>query len=154
MSVGIGDPVPQFRLDDVEGLPHGLDRSPVTVVVFTRIDADDAWHERIAQLADDYEIAGAHFLAINPVDGLEDVLAWLSSRVWPMPYLLDSTQSVARSFGARTTTETFVLDGDSVLRYRGAPGAELAAAIDQVLENEEVDIAETEPVGSAVEWRS
>jgi hypothetical protein len=154
MSVGIGEPVPQFRLDDVEGLPHGLDRSPATIVVFTSLAADDAWHDRIAQLADDYEIAGAHFLVINPVDGVEDVLAWLSSRVWPLPYLLDSTQSVARSFGARTTTEAFVLDLDSVLRYRGAPGAELAEAIDRVLENEDVDVAETEPTGPAIEWRS
>ena len=36
-----------------------------------------------------------------------------------MPYLRDSSQEVARAYGARATPDVFVLDGDGRLRYRG-----------------------------------
>jgi hypothetical protein len=56
-----------------------------------------------------------------------------------------------------------VLDGERILRYRGAPDADhrdegqraawLREALDAVLAGERPARAETEPVGCSVKWR-
>ena len=43
---------------------------------------------------------------------------------WPMPYLHDATQEVARAYGAQTTPDVFVVDSEGILRYRGAPDSD------------------------------
>ena len=43
---------------------------------------------------------------------------------WPLPYLHDESQEVARAYGAKTTPDVFVLDAEGRLRYRGAPDAD------------------------------
>ena len=40
---------------------------------------------------------------------------------WPIPYLLDETQDVARALGAERTPHVFVLDGEQRLATAGAP---------------------------------
>ena len=57
----------------------------------------------------------------------------------------------------------FVLDGDLVLRYHGAPDADyedafhaaayVRDALDAVLEGAEPEVAETPAVGCGVKWR-
>jgi hypothetical protein len=82
---------------------------------------------------------------------------------WPAPYLRDESQEVARAYDAKTTPDVFVLDGDGILRYRGAPDADhmneslnadwLRDALDAVLDGRDVDQAETTPVGCSVKWK-
>ena len=43
---------------------------------------------------------------------------------WPIPYLHDESQEVARALGAERTPHVFVLDGEHRLAYRGAPDAD------------------------------
>ena len=83
---------------------------------------------------------------------------------WPIPYLLDESQDVARALGAERTPHVFVLDGEQRLVYRGAPDADhqdpaanaawLRAALDAVLAGREAERAETPPRGCSVKWRS
>ena len=80
-----------------------------------------------------------------------------------MPYLFDETQDVARAYGARTTPHVFVLDGELLVRYEGAPDADhddpsldaawMRSALDAVLGGSQPDPAETEPVGCSIKWR-
>jgi hypothetical protein len=82
---------------------------------------------------------------------------------WPLPYLYDETQEVAREYGAKVTPDVFVVDAEGKLRYRGAPdsdyaepgqgGAWLRAALDAVLEGRDPDPAETAPVGCSIKWK-
>ena len=82
---------------------------------------------------------------------------------WPVPYLRDESQEVARSYGAQTTPDVFVVDAQGTLRYRGAPDADhgdpaagaawLREALDALLEGREPDRTETEPVGCSVKWK-
>ena len=172
MSLAVGDTAPPIDLPDTDGLRHGLDGSPATVVVFTcnHCPYALAWHDRIVRVARDYAGEGLHVLAINPNDGERypaDSLEAMRERVaredWPMPYLHDATQEVARAYGARTTPDVFVLDRGGVLRYRGAPDADhadpsldarwLRDALDDVLAARPVRRPETEPVGCSVKWR-
>ena len=172
MSVGIGDSAPDFALPDTEGAEHGLgDGEQPTVVVFTcnHCPYALAWHDRLLDVAGDY--AGrVGFLFVNPNDAERypaDSFDAMKERVradggWPVPYLRDESQEVARSFGARTTPDVFVIDAGGAVRYRGAPDGDhrdpsagaawLREALDAVLEGREPDPAETEPVGCSVKW--
>jgi len=164
----IGDPAPSFTLPDTAGEEHSL--KPPAVVVFTcnHCPYALAWHDRIADAARDYP--NVRFLAVNPndaerypADSLEAMRERVESEDWPMPYLHDESQEVARGFGARTTPDVFVLDADRRLRYRGAPDPDhqdpslnagwLRDALDSVLAGEEVARPETDPIGCSIKWR-
>lgn len=172
MTVSLGDVAPSFALPDTDGATHSPGGDPATVVVFTcnHCPYALAWHERIAAVARDYAGHGVRFLAINandaeryPRDSFEAMKRRVSSEEWPMPYLRDETQEVARAFGARVTPDVFVLDGEGRVRYRGAPdpdyedesanAAWLRDALDAVLDGGEPEPAETQPVGCSIKWK-
>jgi peroxiredoxin len=172
----VGDEAPDFELEDTDGDSHSLsegDGWPATVVVFTcnHCPYALAWHDRILDAARDYAEAGVRFLAVNPNDAERypaDSFDAMRERVredggWPLPYLRDEAQEVARAYDAKTTPDVFVVDVKRRLRYRGAPDADhrdpsqqaawLRGAVDAVLEGRDPDPAETEPVGCSVKWK-
>jgi peroxiredoxin len=165
----IGEQAPTFSLPDTDGQEHGPDG--VTVVVFTCNHCPYAlgWHERLLQVARDYD--DVTFLAVNPNDAERyptDSFDAMKERVqadggWPHPYLRDESQEVARAYGAKTTPDVFLLDADGRLRYRGAPDSDhrdagqraswLREALEAVREGEAPARAETTPVGCSVKWK-
>jgi hypothetical protein len=167
--MNIGDQAPTFSLPDTDGEEHGPDG--VTVVVFTCNHCPYAlgWHERLMQVARDYP--QVTFLAVNPNDAGRypaDSYEAMKRRVeadggWPMPYLRDETQEVARAYAAKTTPDVFILDADLRLRYRGAPDADhrdeglnaewIRRALEAVVSGAEPERAETDPVGCSIKWR-
>ena len=171
--MNIGDAAPSFELPDVHGARHARDpQAAATVVVFTcnHCPYALAWHDRIADVARDYAGRGVQVFAVNPNDGTRypaDSLDAMRERVanedWPMPYLHDESQEVARAFHAKTTPDVFVFDADGTLRYRGAPDADhrdpsqnaawLRDALDAVLGGRDPDPAESNPVGCSIKWR-
>jgi peroxiredoxin len=173
MTVAIGDPAPEFKLTDTAGADwSSADGAGAIVLVFTcnHCPYALAWHDRIAQAARDYADRGVRFLAINandadryPRDSYEAMQARVASEHWPMPYLHDATQEVARAYGAKTTPDVFVLDSSGRLRYRGAPDSDyddpgqravwLRDALDAVLEGREPALSESRPVGCSIKWK-
>jgi peroxiredoxin len=173
-TISTGDTAPSFELPDTDGTTHSLadGNAPATVVVFTcnHCPYALAWHDRIASVARDYADRGVRVLAINPNDAeryprdsYEAMKQRVSEEDWPMPYLRDESQEVARSYGAKTTPDVFVADAGGRIRYRGAPdedyndaskdAAWLRQALDAVLADREPDPAETEPVGCSIKWK-
>jgi peroxiredoxin len=166
---GIGDSAPEFTLADTDETEHSLETPAVVVFTCNHCPYALAWHERIADAARDYR--DVHFYAINPNDAERyprDSLEAMRERVereggWPMPYLRDESQEVARAYGAKTTPDLFVVDSAGTLRYRGAPDADhqdpslnaawLREALDAVLAGEDVARPETDPVGCSVKWK-
>jgi len=176
MALAIGDLAPDFALPDTNGstwsLPDG-DGAPATVMVFTcnHCPYALAWHDRIAQVARDYAERGVRVLAVNandaeryPADSYEAMKQRVSAEQWPMPYLRDESQDVARAYDARTTPHVFVLDSERRLRYQGAPDSDyddpaqraawLRDALDAVLAGDEPPQAETRPVGCSIKWKA
>ncbi|MBV9916340.1 MAG: thioredoxin family protein [Solirubrobacterales bacterium] len=175
MSIVIGAQAPEFQLPDTDGtLWSGRSENGVaaTVVVFTcnHCPYALAWHERIAQAARDYAERGVRFLAINPNDASRypsDSFEAMKQRVrtesWPMPYLRDESQEVARAYDAKTTPDVFVLDAQGRLVYRGAPDGDyddpaqnatwLREALDAVLAGSQPARSETRPVGCSIKWK-
>jgi peroxiredoxin len=174
-ELSIGDQAPAFELRDTEGTRHSLPANGArsTAVVFTcnHCPYALAWHDRILEAARDYKDRGVRFLLISPNDAdryPRDSYEAMQKRVredggWPAPYLYDETQEVARSYGAKTTPDVFVVDADGTLRYRGAPDADyndadqnaawLRGALDAVLDGSSPDPAETDPVGCSIKWK-
>jgi peroxiredoxin len=174
-GISLGDSAPDFELPDTDGRTHRLrdGDARATVVVFTcnHCPYALAWHDRIADVARDYEGRGVRSLAINPndadrypADSLEAMRERVRSEDWPLPYLRDEDQDAARAFGAKTTPDLFVLDSDLRLRYRGAPDSDyrdpgenaawLRDALDDLLDGREPGRPETEPVGCSVKWKA
>jgi peroxiredoxin len=174
MTVAIGQPAPAFQLPDTAGrqVTPGGEGTRATVVVFTcnHCPYALAWHDRIAQAARDYANREVRFLAINsndsaryPRDSYEAMQRRVEQEDWPMPYLHDSGQEVARAYGAKTTPDVFVIDADGVLRYRGAPDSDyddptqraawLRDALDAVLSGVAPECPETAPVGCSIKWK-
>lgn len=171
----LGDPAPFLELPDTAGDVHGLPeagQAPATIVIWTcnHCPYALAWHDRLMAVARDAGAKGVRVLAINsndadryPADSLDAMCERVAAGEFSCPYLRDGDQSVARSFGARTTPDIFLLDSDLYLRYRGAPDADhespsedaawLRDALDCVLRDARVENPETEPVGCSIKWR-
>jgi peroxiredoxin len=172
----LGDPVPAFTLPDTEGAEHRVpaaEAPPATVIVVTcnHCPYVVAWNPRLRAAAEDYAPRGVRFLALNandaeryPADSLEHMRRFARDQDWPMPYLHDEAQDVARALGAERTPHVYVLDGEQRLAYRGAPDADhqdpgqnaawLRAALDDVLAGRPVAEAETPSRGCSVKWRA
>jgi peroxiredoxin len=172
MTVAVGERAPAFALPGTDGQTHSPGGARATVVVFTcnHCPYALAWHERIAQAARDYAGRSVEFLAVNPNDAeryprdsFEAMKRRVAQEEWPMPYLRDETQEVARAYGALVTPDVFVLDSEGRVRYRGAPDAEyddpsanaawLRGALDAVLDGGEPEPAETQPIGCSIKWK-
>ncbi|HTP22702.1 MAG TPA: thioredoxin family protein [Mycobacteriales bacterium] len=175
MSLSIGAVAPDFSLPDTEGRTWSVaqyDGAPATVLVFTcnHCPYALAWHDRIVQVARDYAGRGVRVLAVNandaeryPRDSFDAMKDRVAQEDWPMPYLHDATQEVAREYGAAVTPDVFVLDAQGRLRYRGAPDADydnpgeraewLRDALDAVLSGSIVERPETKPVGCSIKWK-
>ncbi len=175
MSIETGQPAPQFTLPDTAGAMHSVPTgAPATVVVWTcnHCPYALAWHPRVVAVANDYADRGVQVLCVNSNDAVrypDDSAEAMAARVaadpgeWPMPYLYDESQEVAREWDARTTPDVYVLDAAGNLAYRGAPDADwedpaldaawLRGALDAVLAGQAPEPAQTEPVGCSIKWR-
>jgi peroxiredoxin len=171
MSTAVGTEAPTFALPDTDGVVHAPGDAPATLVVFTcnHCPYALAWHDRLAAVARDYP--DVKVLAVNPNDAERyprDSYEAMRERVtrdggWPMPYLRDESQDVARAFDAKTTPDCFVIDADGRIAYRGAPDADhqdpslnaawVRQALDAVLAGSEPARAETRPVGCSIKWK-
>ncbi len=172
----IGDPVPTFTLTDSQGVEHivpAAEAPPATVIVQTcnHCPYVIAWNPRLREVAEDYAPKGVRFLAVNsndasryPADSLDHMKRFVSDQSWPIPYLYDESQDVARALDAQVTPHVFVLDADHRLRYRGAPDADhqdpsqdaryLRDALDAVLAGDEPAQTDTRPRGCSVKWKA
>jgi peroxiredoxin len=155
-DVPLGTPCPDFRLASVDGKTVARDDfrdRPILVVMFicNHCPYVQAVEERIIQLAREYSPRGVQFVGIcsnDPTDYPEDrperLLERWRAKGYGFPYLVDTTQDVARAFGAVCTPDIYVFDRDRRLAYHGRiddnwqqPGKvtrrELAAALDALL---------------------
>ncbi len=175
MSFELGDPVPAFTLADTEGIGHTVPADPappatVLVVTCNHCPYVIAWNPRLRAVAEEYAPRGVRVLAINandarryPADSPAAMARFVRDQAWPIPYLYDESQEVARALDAQVTPHVFVLDADQRLRYRGAPDADhrdpaqdgryLRDALDAVLAGDEPPAADTRPRGCSVKWK-
>jgi len=100
----------------------------------------------------------------------EDAPAMMAEEIklagYTFPYLYDETQEVARAYQAACTPDFFLFDRDHKLVYRGqyddsrpktdrpVTGADLAAALDAVLDDRPVPAEQKPSVGCNIKWKA
>jgi peroxiredoxin len=170
----VGDRLSGFTLPDSSGDAVAVDPhdSAATVVVFTSSGCPYAlaWHDRIQDLARDYESRGVRTVQVvsndestQPADSTEALQRRVAAGDFQSVVVRDAGQSVAAAFGATATPEVFVLDRDGVLSYHGAPDENhdepaLSAhwvrdALDAVLDGRAVALPSTSAAGCSIKWR-
>jgi len=127
--------------------------------------------EELGRLGRDYSQRDVGIVAINsndvrsyPQDGPVHMKALAEQEGWGFPYLLDSTQHVAREFRAACTPDFYLFDGERKLVYRGqlddsrpgsgrpVTGRDLRAALDAVLAGEAVSDSQAASLGCNIKW--
>lgn len=107
----------------------------------------------------------ANDLEAYPQDGPDSMRAQAAANGWRFPYLLDETQEVAQAFRAACTPDLFVFDAGARLAYRGqfdasrpandlpVTGADLAAAVEALLDGRPVPDEQVPSIGCNIKWR-
>jgi peroxiredoxin len=172
-TIPIGATVPGFELTSTDGHKYQLapESSPATVVAFVSnaCPYSRAWHDRLNDVAVDYEARGVRTFQINsndpelfPVDSVASMRERVEAGEFATPYLKDEQQQVAHEWGARVTPHVFVVDRFGNLRYSGNPdgaydkpelNAEwLRTALDELLSGQPLSRTGSELVGCTVKW--
>jgi peroxiredoxin len=154
-----------FTVLDMTGKRQNYDslKGSITVVIFfsTRCPMSNAFNYRRNQLYLNYRNR-VRFIVIdsNSNESMDEVRTYAKDAEFDFPVYRDLDNQVADLFGARNTTESFVLDASGAMRYRGyiedAPNPErttkqgLRLAIDAVLAGQPVATPETRGIGCAI----
>jgi peroxiredoxin len=97
-------------------------------------------------------------------DSFEEMKKRAKQKHFNFPYVYDGkTQSTAKAYGPVATPHVFIFDHERKLRYQGriddvekptkTPNTfDTRAAIDQLLNNEEVSVASTKVFGCSIKW--
>jgi peroxiredoxin len=175
-TLEIGEKAPDFDLLGVDHIRYSLASfagDKVLVVAFTcnHCPYVIGTEERMIDFCDEYGPRGMSLIAINsnetekhPTDDFEHMVARAEERGFNFPYVRDKAQDVARAYGALRTPHFFVFDEHRKLRYTGrmddnpkdemkATTHELADAVEALLEDEEVPVEKTNPIGCNVKWK-
>jgi hypothetical protein len=127
--------------------------------------------DRIVRDVAELKTLGVHAVAIMsndpaeyPEDNFENMQKIAADLAFPMPYLLDASQEVARRYGAVCTPDFFGFNRDLELQYRGrldasrkesAPDArrDLFEAMKQVAATQHGPAEQIPSMGCSIKWR-
>ncbi len=172
----VGDTAKDFSLKNVKGKMKSLSsikNAKGYIVVFTCNNCPyaKAYEDRIIKLHKKYAPKGYSVVAINsndpnvaPADSYEKMQVRAKAKKFPFEYLYDSTQEIAKTYGATRTPHVFLLDNQRVVRYIGAidDNSEdeamvkekyLENAIDALSAGKDIAVKETKAIGCGIKWK-
>ncbi len=176
IGTAIGSHAPDFELPGIDDRVHHLARyleqyrGVGVIFLSNHCRYVQSYLDRLKQIQMDFNGKGFTLIGINsndasqyPENSFEQMKSFAQEKDLYFPYLRDATQDVAHCFGATTTPEVFLLDGEGILRYRGGIDeqpdrpeavkvAYLREAIASLLSGEAIAIESTEAIGSSIKW--
>lgn len=174
----IGSYAPDFELPGIDDQVHHLRRylekfRAVGVISMCNHCPYVEWYiDRLKNIQAEFAPKGFTLIGLNGsnVDrhtrsSFENMKAFALRHQLNFPYLWDSTQDVTDSFGATKTPTAFLIDRNGIVRYKGKiddhPQDPLSAgedyfrtAIASLFLGEEIDIPQTEAIGTTLIWRN
>jgi cytochrome oxidase Cu insertion factor (SCO1/SenC/PrrC family) len=159
-QVKLNQPVADFEVTDVNGKRLKLSdwKGQLPLLFFADLSCPcvQAYNGRMKALQEKYEAQGLRIAYIFPApeDGVDAIRQLAKTQNYPWPSVRDADQKLMRRFNVQCTTETFLLDRDGRLRYHGrvdesifepekAKSHDLENAINALLQNKDVPVAET-----------
>jgi peroxiredoxin len=179
-TLNVGDAAPNFKLKDTAGKEWNLSELTKSgkIVVLQWFNPECPYvkkhyngeHKTFNDMNAKYASKGVVLLAVNsgpaggPGTGVERNAE--AAKKWNMQYpiLIDDTQSVGRSYGAKNTPAMVVIGKDGKVAYMGAidddrtpeaPGKTnyVAKALDELLAGTQVTNAKTQPYGCHIAYK-
>lgn len=174
----LGTQAPPFRLPDTTGQMVSLEDTegaPALVVMFICNHCPYVKYiqHELARFGREYQAKGVAIIAINsndaqqyPDDSPGRMAEVAASVGYTFPYLYDETQQVAQAYQAACTPDFYVFDKDRRLVYRGQfdgarpgnnqpiTGADLRAAVDQLLAGKPVSQQQLPSAGCNIKWKT
>ena len=123
----IGSAIDNFTLSDTDGKSQSLDNlkgknGAVVVFLSAQCPVVRGYHQRLNQIAADYQSKGITFIGINA--NASESLDWVKSNKveyqYKFPVLIDKGNVLADKLGATVTPEVYYLDAKNTLLYHGA----------------------------------
>src|SRR6185369_9467263 len=123
----VGSTIDNFTLSDTNGSSQSLNdlkgkKGAVVIFLSVQCPVVKGYHERINQLAADYQAKGINFIGIN--SNSTESLDWVKSNAveygFKFPVLIDKNNVLADKLGASVTPEVFYVDAKNTLLYHGA----------------------------------
>lgn len=170
--------IPDFSLMNVDGKNISTKeftavKGMMIIVTCNHCPFAKLYSTRLNQLNEKYKGLGVPLLAINPMDTLiyeeecyNKMVAKAKDSHFNFPYLQDKSQQVARMLGAEHTPTAYLLwkeNGEWIIKYKGAIDDNgekphlakpfLANAVDEMLKDNKVSVAETESFGCRIFYR-
>jgi peroxiredoxin len=177
--IPLGTKAPDFTLRDVvSGKTLSLSQlksEKAIVVMFICAHCPFVRHiiRDLVKLANQYIPKGISFITISsndaesyPMDSPENLKKQAEEFAFPFPYFYDSTQEIARAYGAECTPDFFVFDSRLHCIYRGqfddsrpgnqipVTGNDLKSALDSILEEKPVSEIQKPNTGCNIKWKS
>lgn len=156
----IGIPCPSFTLSSVDGKTYALSdfaQSKALLVAFIchHCPYVKAIEEELLALR---SIQGLQIVGIcsndpnkYPEDAPEALLKHWQEKNYRFPYLLDTTQEVAKAFDAVCTPDLFVYDAERKLYYHGR-FADLKQAVKDLLADKPALVTQIPSMGCSIKW--
>lgn len=177
---GVGDTVADFKLKNVDGKMVSLSEyksSKGVIVIFdcNTCPYSQRYNDRIISLNKKYASKGFPVITINANDpgisagdSFEEMVDLAKRKNYDFPYLVDESQTVAKSFGATNTPHVFVLKNENntfKVAYIGAiddnprdPSAVgkkyVEEAVEALLVNKTVPATKTKAIGCGIKWKN
>ena len=164
LGAEIGSTLPDFQATALDGrvvtLSKAVSDHNAVVVLFTSAVCPYARYssDHVRELSVAYATKGVLFVAINSnqFESAEETREMARESGYVFPVIRDDGARIANLLGAKSTPEAFLVDGEGQLRYHGWVRSKLLSpdlqrALDAVLEDKPVRLAETKAFGCAID---
>lgn len=174
----VGDKATNFILKNIDGSMVSMDDfadAKGIIVIFTcnHCPYSVLYEDRIIALDKKYKKKGYPVVAINPNDSVKqpkdsysNMIVRADEKQFTFPYLLDTDQSIAKTYGASRTPHVFLLQkvkSDYIVKYIGAIDDNSKSpsdveekfaenAIQALLKGNDPDPNFTKAIGCTIKW--
>jgi len=162
----LGSKVTDFNVQDLDGKTVSFSslRGPVTVVTFiaTQCPVSNSYNQRMNAVYQDYTAKGVKFIFVNAnrTEPASEVREHAKRVGFAFPVYKDPDNTLADRFNAQVTPESYLIDGQGIIRYHGSIDdsqneahirtQRLRLALDAVLAGKPVEMAETKAFGCSI----
>jgi peroxiredoxin len=162
----IGSNLESALLRDLSGAPRSLlsYSGKIVILVFWSFKCPVSleYNDRVEKLLKKYSEKGVAVIGVAPMNNSADEIRMNAENLKiQYPIMMDSEGYLVEKLGATHTPEVFILDGSSVLRYRGALDnnkkigesgrvAYAEDAIDSIIAGRAIATTETRPFGCSI----